>query len=79
MGKSLLTGCVSVPVPDDVVIPLMRLSRSEPCSSEAEVFLRRWLSLPLRVPQLAEWPPTGFVVGQVAKAELGLGGDVTRG
>jgi hypothetical protein len=46
MGKSLLMECVSVPVPDDVVIPLMRLSRSEPCSSEAEVFLRRWLSLP---------------------------------
>ena len=38
MGKSLLMECVSVPVPDDVVIPLMRLSRSEPCSSEAEVF-----------------------------------------
>jgi hypothetical protein len=38
MGKSLLTGCVSVPVPDDARIPLLRLSRSEPCLGEAEVF-----------------------------------------
>jgi hypothetical protein len=46
MGKSPLTGCVSVPRAGDVVIPLLRLSRSEPCSGEAEVFPRRWLSLP---------------------------------
>jgi hypothetical protein len=31
------------------------------------------------VPQLAEWSPAGFAVEQVAEAELGRGGDITRG
>jgi hypothetical protein len=38
MGKSFLTGCVSIPMSGDVGIPFLRLLRLEPCSGEAEVF-----------------------------------------
>jgi hypothetical protein len=31
------------------------------------------------VPQSTEWPPAEFVVEQVAEAELGRGGEITRG
>jgi hypothetical protein len=34
MGKSLLTGCVSVPVPGDVVIPLLQERLRERDSGE---------------------------------------------
>ena len=40
MGKSQLTGCIIVPVLDDVGCPFMQVSRSEPSSDEAKVFPR---------------------------------------
>jgi hypothetical protein len=40
MGKSLLTGCVSIPVLGDIRCPLLQISRSEPSMGEAEVFPR---------------------------------------
>jgi hypothetical protein len=72
-------GCVSVLMPDDIGNPSLQISRSEPCSVEVAVFPRRWSTFPRHVPLLAKWSPTGFVVEQVAEADLGWGGDVTRG
>src|SRR5688500_2677802 len=84
MGNNLFTGCVSVLVPDNIVILLLRLSRSESSSGQAEVFPRCWLSHPWRVPQLVEWPPAGFAATTSGEAEkspeaelsVGRGGDL---
>jgi hypothetical protein len=82
MGKSLLTGCVSVPVPDDARIPLLRLSRSEPCLGEAEVFPGAMVEPSLTCTTVGEvvvYGIRGGGGGPVAEAALGRGEDLRRG
>jgi hypothetical protein len=46
MGKSLLMGGVSVPVPRDIGCPLLQISRLKPSLGEVEVLPRQWSSFP---------------------------------
>jgi hypothetical protein len=63
----------------DVVIPCRVYRGQSPARARRKSSRGVGWAIPWRVPQSTEWSPAGFTVEQVAEAELGRGGEITRG